>query len=87
MQVLRKTVARSGLRSALNLAKPLAPQFVRFQSSIIIEKEKGDEARYFRDQEADRAKAVRANMERILALDDDSSEKKELMTKMGNSNI
>jgi hypothetical protein len=50
----------------------------------MVEKEKGDEARYFRDQEADRAKAVRANMERILALDDDSSEKKELMTKMGN---
>jgi hypothetical protein len=86
MQVLRKVVARSGVRSAINLSKPLAPQFVRFQSSILVEKEKGDEARYFRDQEMDRQKTVRANMERILALDDESEEKKELMTKLGNMN-
>jgi hypothetical protein len=86
MQVLRKVVARSGVRSVINLSKPLAPQFVRF-SSIIVEKEKGDEARYFRNQEVDRQKTVRANMERILAQDDESEEKKELMTKLGNMNF
>lgn len=80
MQVLRNVVARSGARSARFLTKPLAPQFARFQSTIVIPR--SDES--FREMEAKKITDVKANIDRIMALSDHEDEKKELILKNGN---
>lgn len=52
----------------------------RFNFSTLLEqKEHGEETRYIRQQESERQKALRAEMERILALDDKHEDKQELV--------
>ena len=46
-------------------------------------KEKGEEARYIRRAEAAKAEEIRANLERIMALEDSNNEKAQLVELLG----
>ena len=83
MQALRKVVAPRGVlravTSSFNKAAVVAPLNVRFQSTLIDAKEKGDENRYFRAQEEARKAELRANLEKVLAMNDSDPEKQEII--------
>ena len=55
----------------------------RFNFSVLSDREQGEEARYIRAQESDRHQRMRAEMERILALEDTHEDKKELVDILG----
>lgn len=56
-----------------------APQF----STLLDKKEGAEEARYIRDIENRRKEEIRANVERILAMEDSHEEKQELVELLG----
>jgi hypothetical protein len=82
MSAIRK-VAFQGVRNAARSGFK-APVFTRNMSSIIEKKEHADEARYIREIENRRKEEIRANMERILALEDSHEEKTNLVELLGN---
>lgn len=51
----------------------------KFNFTTFAEREAGEEARYIRSMETDRQSAMKAEMERILALEDHHEDKKELL--------
>jgi hypothetical protein len=56
----------------------------RYNFSTTFEaREQGEEARYVRAQESSRQQALRAEMERILALEDHHEDKQELVQMLG----
>ena len=82
MQTLRKVVAPRGLlRAVTSFSKSnvVAPLTVRFQSTLVNAKEKGDEDRYFRIHEEARKAEIRANLEKVLAMNDADPEKQEII--------
>jgi hypothetical protein len=85
MQAMRKFVGvpRGALRAVAAVKKaPTASMMVRFQSTILDGKERGDEARFIRQQEEARKASLRANLEKILAMHDDHPEKQEIIEKL-----
>lgn len=88
MQAIRKFsgVPRAALRAVAAAKKaPIAPiMTVRFQSTgtLLDGREKGDEARYIRQQEEARKSTIRANLEKILAMNDEDPEKQEIIEKL-----
>ena len=56
-------------------------------SSVLETREIGEEARYIRTQEAQKQAEIRANIERILALEEGHSEKAELVQLLGSKNL
>ncbi len=69
-----KSVTRSGFK---------APAMTRCMSSVIERKEHADEARYIREIESRRQAEIRANLERIMALDDSHEDKAVLVDLLG----
>lgn len=83
MQSLRKIGAsRAILKNISGLNKPAVAQFVR-SSSILIEKEKGDESKYFRAEDERMKNEMRAKIEAILASSTPTAEKEKLMEIFG----
>lgn len=70
-----KNLSRSGFK---------APVMTRCMSSVIERKEQAEEARYIRDIEARKSAEIRANLERIMALDDSNQEKAAIVDLLGN---
>ena len=72
-----RTVSIIGKKAlpALNSARSVAP---RSFSSLLGEKEKGDEARYFLEQDRIKKAELRASFERILA-EEDHAKKAEIV--------
>ena len=62
--------------------KSVAPVFARFQSSLIEGKEKAEESRYIRAQEEARKAELRANLEKVLAMSDESEEKQNIIAEL-----
>lgn len=56
-------------------------------SSVLETREIGEEARYIRTMEAQKQAEIRANIERILALEEGHSEKAELVQLLGSNNL
>lgn len=56
-------------------------------SSVLETREIGEEARYIRTQEAQKQAEIRANIERILALEEGHSEKAELVQLLGSKSL
>eukprot|EP01034_Spumella_vulgaris_P035330 gene35330-43563_t len=77
MYAIRKVAVQSARSVARTGVK--APFVTRNFSSVIEKKEHADEARYIREVEARRKAEIRANMERILALEDSHDEKTHLV--------
>ena len=75
MQALRKVVAPRGVLRAVTSSF----KATRFQSTLIDAKEKGDENRYFRAQEEAKKAELRANLEKVLAMNDADPEKQEII--------
>ncbi len=67
-------------------SNPVVASSVRLQSSIIDAKEHAEETRFIRSMEAKRQAELRAEMERILALEDNHDEKKGLVELLGEYN-
>lgn len=69
-----KSVVRNGFK---------APMMTRSMSSIIEGKEHAEEARYIRNLEATRKAEIRANLERIMALEDSHEDKAAIVELLG----
>ncbi len=77
---------RIAVRAAHNFVKPTArpvPVASRAFSSILEKKELAEETKFIRSLEAKKQAEVRANLERILALEDHHEEKQELVKILG----
>lgn len=85
MSNFRKILSRSSIYSAkLNKIATTKISAVNIKSfSTLLEKKGGEEVKYIRNLEAQRQTEMRANIERILALEDDNEEKKELAELLG----
>lgn len=71
-------------RVALSGTKIIAPtRMVTCSMNTFQDKERGDEAHYIRELEAQRAAAYRAKMEAIMQLHDEHDDKKELVGLLG----
>lgn len=83
MSLFRKIVSTSAvqLTRASRSASVKIP--VRSFSSILETREMGEEARYIRSMEAQKKAEIRANIERILALEDGHEEKAGLEQLLG----
>lgn len=81
MSAMRRLISRGGMANIQRLtsrsAVPAVSQVSNFSS--LAKKELGDEAAYIRKQESQREAEIRADLDRILALEDDNVEKQELM--------
>lgn len=76
----RRFVAPVMKRVVRSAAMPkFAPRF----STLLDKKEGAEEARYIRDIENRRKEEIRANVERILAMEDSHEEKQELVELLG----
>ena len=76
-------VPRAAFRAVTAAKKaPTVSMMVRFQSTVLDGKERGDEARFIRQQEEDRKASLRANLEKILAMNDENPEKQEIIEKL-----
>ncbi|RYG59258.1 hypothetical protein EON64_20435 [archaeon] len=64
------------------MARPAVPAVSRM-SSLIERKEHAEEARFIRSMEQKNKEDLKANMERILALEDHHEDKKELLELLG----
>jgi hypothetical protein len=51
--------------------------------STLVEREKGEEARYIRQQEEARKAEIRAKLEKVLAMEEGSAEKQEIIDQLG----
>lgn len=88
MSVFRKALGRGAIQLAKNgKAAPMklsaASITQRNFATILESREMGEEARYIRSIEAQKKAEIRANIERILALEDGHEEKKELEGLLG----
>jgi hypothetical protein len=81
MSAIRK-IAFQGVRNAARSGFK-APFVTRNMSSVIEKKEHADEARYIREIENRRKEEIRANLERIMALEDSHEEKTNLVGLLG----
>ena len=85
MQTMRKFLTPRVLRAATSAVTKktiVAPVFARFQSSLIDGREKAEESRYIRVQEEARKEALRANLEKVLAMSDESEEKQSIIAEL-----
>jgi len=80
MSIMRKVINTSSMRMAQKITRSAVPATTQF--STLAGKERGEETAYFRAQEADRKAAIRADLDRILALEDGHEDKEELMNMM-----
>ena len=75
-------------RVAISGTKIIAPtRMVTCSMNTFQDRERGDEAHYMRDLEASRAAEYRAKMEAIMKLDDEHTDKKELVGLLGMFNF
>mmetsp|Transcript_18232 Transcript_18232/g.40463 ORF Transcript_18232/g.40463 Transcript_18232/m.40463 type:complete len:342 (-) Transcript_18232:66-1091(-) len=81
MSVLRNVLSRGAAQMAKRgaAAAPVQRFAARSMATMLEGRERGEEAKFIRAMEADRQTAIRANIERILALEDGSEEKADLM--------
>mmetsp|Transcript_74140 Transcript_74140/g.145528 ORF Transcript_74140/g.145528 Transcript_74140/m.145528 type:complete len:338 (+) Transcript_74140:99-1112(+) len=79
MSLFRKVVSRSAIQLA-RAGKTSSPASFaqRSFSSMLEKREMGEEAKYIRSMEAQRQAEIRANVERILALEDGHEDKADL---------
>lgn len=84
MQAMRKMLTPRVLRAATSAVakKNVAPMLARFQSTLIDGKEKAEESRYIRAQEEARKAELRANLEKVLAMSDESEEKQSIIAEL-----
>lgn len=64
-------------------ASPAAQLTVRSMNTLFETKEQGEEARYIHQKEAERQAQLKAELDRILALEDHHEEKQELHDLIG----
>ncbi len=84
MSVIRKALGRGAMQlSKSGKIATLKTPIQRSFSSILETREMGEEARYIRTQEHQRQAEIRANIERILALEEGHAEKTELVQMLG----
>ena len=85
MSLFRKVVSRSAIQLA-RAGKTSSPASFaqRSFSSMLEKREMGEEAKYIRSMEAQRQAEIRANVERILALEDGHEDKADLEKLLGN---
>lgn len=83
MSLFRKVVGSSAVQFARASRSTSAKVAVRSFSSVLESREMGEEARYIRSMEAQRQAQMRANIERILALEDGHAEKVDLEQLLG----
>lgn len=88
MSVFRKALSRGATQFAKNgrtASLKFSPASItqRSFSNILESRELGEEARYIRNIEAQKKAEIRANIERILALEDGHEEKAELEGLLG----
>ncbi len=81
MSALRKLASHNIRNIVRNGFK--APVMARQFSSVMDLKERGDETKYIRDIEHRRKEEMRANLERIMALEDTHEEKAGLVELLG----
>lgn len=86
-QILRKVVNSGSIRAAQKVGSRSAGALSQFQFnsrsnqfSTLVNKERGEETAYFRKQEAERQAQIRADLDRILALEDGHEDKQELLS-------
>ena len=79
MNSLSRIAARSALKRVVK-APVAAP---RLMSTLLDKKEHAEEAKFIRSMEARQQEAIRANLERIMALEDHHEEKQELVQLLG----
>ena len=77
------SVSRIAARSVAKRVARVPVAAPRLMSSIIDKKEMAEEAKFIRSMEAKNQEAIRANLERIMALEDHHDEKKELVELLG----
>ena len=85
MQAMRKILTPRVFRAATSVVAKksnVAPVFARFQSTLIDGKEKAEESRYIRAQEEARKAELRANLEKVLAMSDESEEKQSIIAEL-----
>ncbi len=78
MNSLSRVATRSTLKRITQVKS--AP---RMMSTILDKKEMAEESKFIRSMEARQQQAIRANLERIMALEDHHDEKKELVELLG----
>ena len=85
MSNFRKIISRSSIYSTkLNKIAPNKFAVTNIKTfSTLLENKRGEEAKYIRNLEAQRQADMRANIERILALEDDHEDKRELKELLG----
>jgi hypothetical protein len=82
MSALRRFV-RGAVQLSKSGAAPVHRIAQRSMSTILESREKGEETKFIRAMEADRQAAIRANIDRILALEDSDEDKADLMEILG----
>ena len=85
MQGLRKFVVPMMRATASVAAKKVAtarPAAVCVMSTL-VEREKGEEARFIRQHEEARKAEIRAKLEKVLAMEEGSAEKQEIIEQLG----
>jgi hypothetical protein len=80
--MLRKIAFTGATKAVRSVASSKASNaaFARAFSTTLSEKERGDEARYFRDLDAQKKAEIRANLEKLLAQDERTEEKAEVLS-------
>jgi len=79
MSALRKIVSSNMFHMKNVMRNGVRAPVARYASTLLDSKEKGEEARYIRRAEAAKAEEIRANLERIMALEDSNNEKAQLV--------
>lgn len=82
MSLARFAVRNSAKLVRATVARPMVPAVSRM-SSLIERKEHAEEARFIRSLENRNKEDLKANMERILALEDHHEDKKDLLELLG----
>jgi hypothetical protein len=85
MSALRRFVGRGAAQIAA--AAPVQRFAQRSMSTMLEGRERGEEAKFIRAMEAERQAAIRANIERILALEDNHEDKADLMEILGKCSV
>ena len=80
-KIAKRTLATGIVKNSL---KAMTYPWASHSMSSLVEKGMSEEVRYIRNQEA---QAMKAKLEKILAMDDSSSEKQELVKIIGKLNI
>lgn len=78
LSLVRRAAVSTTSQIARNSAKGASVAFSTFS-----ERERGEEARYFRQEEERRLREMREQMEKILALDDSHEHKQQLVEVLG----